>query len=191
MLALCGKWLATQSIFNCIAKFDFFFIEVDGVNQHLDCISTCTTGEELVVTEFDFLPQTLIFDDLARVKIAEFIPCALDHVEFCIKALTEKSFLFVHNFLTSFDIGLFRALFLHRLEFCLLLFELCLKSLLAIFYDCIALFNEVFFKFGKLFVALVRINCGDKVRSEVNNLFKLLGFEFFFWLKTTQEIGQP
>ena len=87
LLALCRKRLALQTIFNGLAKLDFFCIEVHRIDEHLDCISTGSTSEVILVTILDFTPERFVFDDLARVKIAELVPCALDKIHFGVETV--------------------------------------------------------------------------------------------------------
>ena len=147
--------------------------------------------EIILVTIHDFAPQGFVFNDLAWVKVTELVPCALHQIHLIVETIAQRCFFLVHDFLTSLDVGLFCAVLLHGLELGLLVLELRLQRLLTVLDDCIALFDEVSFKLRHVFVTLINVNGGHKVRSEVDDLFKLLGLELFFWLESTQQVGQP
>ena len=125
------------------------------------------------------------------MKVTEFIPCTLHQIHLGVEALAQCSFFFVHDLLTGLDVGLFRALFFHRLQFSFLILQLGLECLFAVLINGVALFEEICFKLCHVFVALVDIDSRNKPSSEVNNFFKLLCLQLFFWLKTTKKVRKP
>ncbi len=125
------------------------------------------------------------------MQVLELFPCALGNVEFLVETVTKTLLFLVHRTLTCADIGVLCALFLHALQFGFELFQALGNRLVTIFDDCIALFEEILLELWQVGVTTICIDRSDEVRSEVDDLFELLGLQLFLRLEASEKICQP
>ncbi len=191
LLALGRQGLALEAVLDGVAEDLLLRVEVDRVDEHLDRVGSGAAGEVVLITVVDLAPERLVLDDLAGVEALELVPGTTDDLGLVVVALAQRGEFLLHDLLAGLDVGLLRALLLHRLEFCLVVLELPVDDLLALLLDRRELLVVVGLELGHVLVTLVGVHGRDKVGGEVDDLLQLLCLELLLGLQTAEEIGEP
>ena len=174
-----------------VLELDLFLVEVDAVDQLLERVGAHAAVEVLAVAVLELAPEHLVFDDLARVQVAELVEAALDEVELLVVALADRGQVLVDRLLPAADVGVLGALGLERGDLVLELLHAAGQLELALLDDLVLLGVELVLEVGEVLVALVGVDPGDQVGREVDDLLELLGLELLTDLGARQQVGQP
>ena len=84
-----------------VLELDLFLVEVDAVDQLLERVGAHAAVEVLAVAVLELAPEHLVFDDLARVQVAELVEAALDEIELLVVALADRRQVLVDRLLAG------------------------------------------------------------------------------------------
>ena len=192
LLALRTERLATGvADVDGLSQLDFFFVEVDAVDELLDRLGAGAALEVLAVLVTHLTPQHLVFDDLAAVQGLELVPGAGDEIEFDGVALADAFDFLVAFLLQLLEVGGLGAFLLGSNDRLFEFLEPTVDGDLEFFVDRVDLFEVLGFEVGERLVTAVFVDPAHEVGSEVDDLLEHLRLELLFRLDAGEEVREP